>query len=50
MVFESDSPPGSPKEFWEGGLSWGVVHSCMDWEGLMEWQEQQLVLYNSTWS
>ncbi|EMF12709.1 uncharacterized protein SEPMUDRAFT_45138 [Sphaerulina musiva SO2202] len=50
MVFESDSPPGSPKEFWEDGLSWGVVHSCMDWEGLMEWQEQQLVLYNSTWS
>ncbi|KAH7021013.1 uncharacterized protein B0I36DRAFT_333609 [Microdochium trichocladiopsis] len=49
MVFESDSPPGSPKSYWEGGLSWGVVHSCIDWQGLMEWQEDMVVEYNKTW-
>ncbi|OMP89349.1 hypothetical protein BK809_0006073, partial [Diplodia seriata] len=50
MVFETDSPPGSPEEYWKDGLSWGVVHSCMDWERLMVFQEEQVALYNSTWS
>ncbi|EKG22578.1 hypothetical protein MPH_00046 [Macrophomina phaseolina MS6] len=50
MAFETDSPPGSPEEYWKDGLSWGVVHSCMDWDALMKWQERQVVLYNSTWN
>ncbi|KAL1634270.1 hypothetical protein SLS58_010743 [Diplodia intermedia] len=50
MVFETDSPPGSPEEYWKDGLSWGVVHSCMDWERLMDFQEEQVALYNSTWT
>jgi len=49
MTLESDSPPGSPKEYSEGGLSWGVVHSCIDWDALKEFQHSQVVLYNSTW-
>ncbi|KAI8626509.1 hypothetical protein F5Y19DRAFT_445829 [Xylariaceae sp. FL1651] len=50
MTLESDSPPGSPKEYWEDGLSWGVVHSCLDWDGLMRWQEDMVVAYNQTWT
>ena len=50
MVFETDSPPGSPEEYWKDGLSWGVVHSCVDWEGLMKFQAGQVALYNSTWA
>lgn len=50
MTLESDSPPGSPDEYWKDGLSWGVVHSCIDWDALMEFQEQQVVAYNRTWS
>ncbi|EME42005.1 hypothetical protein DOTSEDRAFT_134412 [Dothistroma septosporum NZE10] len=50
MTFESDSPPGSPPEFYEGGLAWGVVHSCVNWDRLMEFQRDQLQLYNSTWN
>ena len=49
LMFESDSPPGSPREYWEGGLSWGVVHSCIDWDGLMGWQESMVGEYNKTW-
>jgi hypothetical protein len=50
MTLETDSPPGSPEEFWKEGLSWGVVHSCIDLEGLMRFQEDQLIAYNRTWS
>ena len=50
MTLESDSPPGSPREYWEDGLSWGVVHSCIDWGRLMQFQEDQLLAYNNTWS
>ncbi|GIZ43941.1 hypothetical protein CKM354_000715000 [Cercospora kikuchii] len=50
MVLESDSPPGSPPEFYEGGLAWGVVHSCINWERLMQWQRNQLEAYNRTWN
>ncbi|KAF4546825.1 uncharacterized protein LTHEOB_13031 [Lasiodiplodia theobromae] len=50
LTFESDSPPGSPEEYWKDGLSWGVVHSCVDWDALMGWQRSQVVAYNATWS
>lgn len=50
LTFESDSPPGSPEEYWKDGLSWGVVHSCVDWDALMGWQRRQVVAYNATWS
>ncbi|KAK0608983.1 hypothetical protein DIS24_g12615 [Lasiodiplodia hormozganensis] len=50
LTFESDSPPGSPEEYWKDGLSWGVVHSCVDWNALMGWQRSQVVAYNATWS
>ncbi|KAK0608969.1 hypothetical protein DIS24_g12630, partial [Lasiodiplodia hormozganensis] len=43
LTFESDSPPGSPEEYWKDGLSWGVVHSCVDWDALMGWQRSQVV-------
>jgi hypothetical protein len=49
MVLESDSPPGSPGDYWKDGLSWGVVHSCIDWGQLIEFQTQ-VVAYNKTWS
>lgn len=49
MTLESDSPPGSPREYWEDGLSWGVVHSCIDWDGLLEFQHHQVAAYNRTW-
>lgn len=50
MVLESDSPPGSPEDYWKDGLSWGVVHSCIDWDRLIGFQTQQVVAYNKTWS
>lgn len=50
LTFESDSPPGSPEEYWKDGLSWGVVHSCVDWDALMGWQRRQVAAYNATWS
>lgn len=50
MTFETDSPPGSPREYWEDGLSWGVVHSCIDWDALMDWQHKMVVAYNQTWA
>ena len=49
MTMETDSPPGSPKEYWEGGLSWGVVHSCIDWDALIDFQGEQVKRYNATW-
>ncbi|KAL1617125.1 hypothetical protein SLS56_011128 [Neofusicoccum ribis] len=50
MVLEPDSPPGSPEEYAADGLGWGVVHKCIHWDKLIKYQEEQVRLYNSTWS
>lgn len=49
MILESDSPVGSPEEYTKDGLGWGVVHSCIDWEGLMGFQREMVGEYNKTW-
>lgn len=49
MAFETDAPPGSPPEYTKGGVGWGVVHKCINWERLMQFQKDQVALYNSTW-
>lgn len=49
MTLESDSPPGSPEEYTKGNLGWGVVHSCINWERLMEYQREMVAVYNGTW-
>ncbi|KAJ4399069.1 hypothetical protein N0V85_006127 [Neurospora sp. IMI 360204] len=49
MTLESDSPPGSPEEYTKGNLGWGVVHSCINWERLIEYQREMVGVYNGTW-
>ncbi|CCC14935.1 hypothetical protein SMACR_07667 [Sordaria macrospora] len=49
MTLESDSPPGSPEEYTKGNLGWGVVHSCINWDRLMEYQREMVGVYNGTW-
>ena len=45
LVFEPDSPPGTPKELTASNLGWGVTHSCIDFEKLLAWQDRQAEEY-----
>ncbi|CAI7591320.1 unnamed protein product [Penicillium glandicola] len=38
LVLEPDSPPGTAPELTAGGLGWGVVHECIDFDALRKWQ------------
>jgi hypothetical protein len=38
---EPASPPGTPPELTAGGLGWGVVHECIDFDGLRKWQAEK---------
>jgi hypothetical protein len=38
LVVEPASPPETPPELTAGGLGWGVVHDCIDFNGLRKWQ------------
>lgn len=49
LVVEPDSPPGTPPALTVDGLGWGVTHSCMNFDRLVEYQSYQLGLYNETW-
>ncbi|CAI7657601.1 unnamed protein product [Penicillium crustosum] len=38
LVLEPASPPGTSPELTAGGLGWGVVHECIDFDALRKWQ------------
>ncbi|KGO46258.1 Protein of unknown function DUF3328 [Penicillium expansum] len=38
LVMEPASPPGTAPELTAGGLGWGVVHECIDFDALRKWQ------------
>ncbi|KAG0154605.1 hypothetical protein PDIDSM_173 [Penicillium digitatum] len=38
LVMEPASPPGTSPELTAGGLGWGVVHECIDFNALRKWQ------------
>ncbi|KAJ5189109.1 Protein of unknown function DUF3328 [Penicillium cf. griseofulvum] len=41
LVMEPASPPGTPPELTAGGLGWGVVHECIDFDALRKWQAKK---------
>jgi hypothetical protein len=48
LIVEPDSPPGTPYELTVDGLGWGVIHSCIDFDRLLQFQKDQEVLYNQS--
>lgn len=48
MVLEPDSPPGTPLALTVDGLGWGVTHQCINFERLLQYQEEQVQLYHQT--
>ncbi|KAI2696656.1 hypothetical protein CBS147333_9560 [Penicillium roqueforti] len=38
LVLEPASPPGTAPELTAGGLGWGVIHECIDFDALRKWQ------------
>jgi len=49
LAIEPDSPPDTPTELAVEGLGWGVTHYCLDYDRLLEYQEQQERAWNRTW-
>ena len=48
LVFEPDSPPGTPEALTVDNLGWGVTHSCINFDRLLEYQSHQAELYNQS--
>ena len=47
LVFEPDSPPGTPAELTVDNLGWGITHSCINFDRLLAWQEGLAEEYKS---